>query len=613
MSRIEDLPSPDEIEAKYSKRSSIEDLPSPDEIDAKFSKDESLGSKILSGIEKTGRAVDSVTGAPTRAALYAAQNFENPLSAWANQLGDSQSAPTGKMIAERAGIPDEEFSPTTKNLISMVSQASPFATGIRQLLPQHLQDRLSHLTKSEIAGAGIDMAADPLNFFPAATGIGKLVDGGKAIGKAAVSHGASALSGFTVPAEAVTRLIERPSQIMSARNPGRALEIAQNAENELLARNAFEKQKIQNARKNFRNEFGDKPVDTSDLIDQKNQFISNNQLTAEGKGAITPSEVKEAEDLENSLRTSGSILDAKGAPKRNAGDLQKTADWVQNQIDSFNRPQLPVNRSNRYQSYLGSLNHNLKSKLHEIDPNGLAQSDKQFSEYADKSKFFGNLEKPDKMESFVNSFYGPNKTAMQDAATDLIPNSLEEIKDLATDKVFNGVGPSGSNHGLRNLLAASGIGAGAATHNTPMMAASVALGVLGNPKLQRFAIGNASKGLEYLKNSKAMQAIKENANLINNITDPKLRGTVLQLSQLKNNSPSVPGIFKNVASNDEVQDTPQVFSPEFLTKLKKNPKAIDAIQDEGLRSALKKRIDRMPASSEEPMSDEQIVNQFKNQ
>ena len=34
----------------------------------------SLGQKVLSGIGTAAKAVDSVTGAPTRAAIYAAQN-----------------------------------------------------------------------------------------------------------------------------------------------------------------------------------------------------------------------------------------------------------------------------------------------------------------------------------------------------------------------------------------------------------------------------------------------------------------------------------------------------------------------------------------------------------
>jgi hypothetical protein len=106
-----------------------------------------LGQKSL-GLLGTGlKAVDSVTGAPTRAAISAAQNADTPsdivpsaYKAFKGQFGDmSHEAPTGEDIVKRAGVPE----------------------GI----------------PSKVAGFGMDMAANPLNALgPAAKLAGKAAE-----------------------------------------------------------------------------------------------------------------------------------------------------------------------------------------------------------------------------------------------------------------------------------------------------------------------------------------------------------------------------------------------------------------------------------------------------
>lgn len=63
---------------------------------------------ILSDVAYIAEGIDRVTGAPVRAAIGAAQEGQNPLSAAFDQFGEpSHLAPTGKQIVEKAGVSDE--------------------------------------------------------------------------------------------------------------------------------------------------------------------------------------------------------------------------------------------------------------------------------------------------------------------------------------------------------------------------------------------------------------------------------------------------------------------------------------------------------------------------
>jgi len=101
---------------------------------------DAINSPIGQGVIKAGQFIDSYTGAPTRAAVYAAQRGENPIEAFGSQFGgDSEKAPTGKMIAEKAGASSDE----TLNI------------GDFKFSP------------SGAIGLGLDVALDPTNLFPA--------------------------------------------------------------------------------------------------------------------------------------------------------------------------------------------------------------------------------------------------------------------------------------------------------------------------------------------------------------------------------------------------------------------------------------------------------------
>ncbi len=136
------------------------------QMDSMFPKsnspEQSLGQKTLSAIGTAGKALDSVTGAPTRAAIYAVQNGQNPLKAGWNQFANmTDQAPGGSDIAAKAGLSTED---------------SP---GYLADLPGNIpQDQVPRIrSNADIAGQGIDLTANPLNFAgPILRGVSKVAD-----------------------------------------------------------------------------------------------------------------------------------------------------------------------------------------------------------------------------------------------------------------------------------------------------------------------------------------------------------------------------------------------------------------------------------------------------
>lgn len=124
------------------------------------------GGGIMDTVIKGAQAIDSVGGAPTRAAIYAAQEGKNPISAFASQFGEDPGlAPSGEKIVQRAGV------------------SSP--------------------TAAKVLGFGVDLVADPLNLVP----IGKVASlgaRGASAGVKTVAKGAGAVA--DVAAQGARRL-----------------------------------------------------------------------------------------------------------------------------------------------------------------------------------------------------------------------------------------------------------------------------------------------------------------------------------------------------------------------------------------------------------------------
>lgn len=141
----------------------------------------SFGQKVLSGIETVGKTIDKYTGAPTRAAIGAAQDTKNPLSAFVSQFGEDPSlAPTGRDIVKKAGVPDTALSDIIPSLYSETGEGLALQKG-----------GILDPTASGTAGLAMDFAGDISNVVPGValtksigrTGKGALSLGGKIIGK----------------------------------------------------------------------------------------------------------------------------------------------------------------------------------------------------------------------------------------------------------------------------------------------------------------------------------------------------------------------------------------------------------------------------------------------
>lgn len=131
---------------------------------------------VLDKVVKVAKTIDSYTGAPARAAIGALQDGKNPFSAYGQQFGeDPDHAPTGKQIAQKAGVSDRPIYDISDEQFDYLMDADPLAA--RDL------SGLRAITRSGAAGLGIDVAADPTNLAgPAIRGVAK---GGELLSKTA--------------------------------------------------------------------------------------------------------------------------------------------------------------------------------------------------------------------------------------------------------------------------------------------------------------------------------------------------------------------------------------------------------------------------------------------
>ncbi|MGB1290520.1 MAG: hypothetical protein ACPG5Z_00210 [Pseudoalteromonas sp.] len=129
-----------------------------------------LDSAIETAID-VGETIDSYTGAPTRAAIGALQEGENPFSAFGQQFGEDPSqAPTGKQIAMGAGLSSEKS-------LADISPNMPQFLNPTSLVDQKLKEEGFNIIEKPVkiigegdpldisqagaAGLAVDVAADP--------------------------------------------------------------------------------------------------------------------------------------------------------------------------------------------------------------------------------------------------------------------------------------------------------------------------------------------------------------------------------------------------------------------------------------------------------------------
>lgn len=119
-----------------------------------------IGQGALGAFETGMNKLDSVTGAPVRSAVSKFQDnwkdLPGAVEAYKKQFGeDNSKAPTGRMIAQRAGVPDTALSDVAPSLYSDDPKSWKPSKG-----------GLLDPTASGVAGVGIDMATDPISYIP---------------------------------------------------------------------------------------------------------------------------------------------------------------------------------------------------------------------------------------------------------------------------------------------------------------------------------------------------------------------------------------------------------------------------------------------------------------
>lgn len=135
-------------------------------------------SGVMDKVIAAGKFIDSYTAAPARAAISAVQNDENPLKAFGSQFGEnSDNAPTGKQIAQKAGVSNKSLSDVAPKMFT--DNPDEAASGWRDFLnpisnKPFLKGGAADISASGAAGLGIDLLADPTNIIP----VGSIVKAG---------------------------------------------------------------------------------------------------------------------------------------------------------------------------------------------------------------------------------------------------------------------------------------------------------------------------------------------------------------------------------------------------------------------------------------------------
>jgi hypothetical protein len=472
------------------------------------------GNMALSGLGKAAEFVDRYTGAPVRAGIYAAQGGENPVSAYGKQFGeDSTMAPSGKDIVMRAGVKDEM--PKKGIQPKFVEEEEKKSLG--PAYDKYQENKSNGPTPADVLGVGMDVAADPSLLM---TGAGKALpraakalapigEGAKGIAQKGIAEMSHLTSG--VPAGAAERLMQRPSQVFAAGKEGAALDIGERARNEFKNTAKAQGAKIGEAKKGFLEQFGNKTVDTTPVIDNLNENLSRKGLLDGEEGALSKGEISSLEKLQNSRLQTPS--EAGAINQKPAGSLQHFSDYLDSKIKSFDQKIAPGSSRTPYQAQLVQTRGQVKDLLHNLDTEGLKKADAAYHDYAKKADTLGRLEDPNQMESFINNFYGKNKSLMRENAQGIIPNSIEDIKDLSAAKGFNVTGPSGSHAGLRNMMSFGMMGKGAIQHDPLQILTGLAL----QPQVQKQILGRGAQGLELLDKNPALK--------------PALRGGLINVDQ----------------------------------------------------------------------------------
>jgi hypothetical protein len=172
-------------------------------------------------IQWIGEKVEKYSSGPTRAAISAGLEGNNPASAAWQQFGSDQPAPSGQKIATQVGIPNQnipigQYGGSAPGVMSMIN--------LGENLPgSNIPKGQRYLNPSEEAGVYIEAAADPLNLI--AFGSNKAGKVSKAVSNIAESMAPTAVENAAEIAASAKRLgIPTTPAMMTTNNVVRGLE-----------------------------------------------------------------------------------------------------------------------------------------------------------------------------------------------------------------------------------------------------------------------------------------------------------------------------------------------------------------------------------------------------
>jgi hypothetical protein len=199
---------------------------------------EKIGKGALDAAVWAGKKYDSYTGAPSRAAIAAYQDGQNPLQAFSKQFGADQSkAPVGYDMAGKstpipftdASLPPASDEPLASFTGEQAMAAAPLVLGplgllgpiARPFMPQSFKDRVFQPSARDLIGTAIDVGADPTNLIPAVDMVKGALKGASVTAKGALSAGRAGLEllpAGTAVAKGLDAVGEAPRAVSQALN-----------------------------------------------------------------------------------------------------------------------------------------------------------------------------------------------------------------------------------------------------------------------------------------------------------------------------------------------------------------------------------------------------------
>lgn len=341
-----------------------------------------------------------------------------------------------------AGKAAENLYNTYENPKDAPESASEYLTG--PLQEAGVQGALG--AGGEVLGAGLSAAAK--------TPMGQAVGSGLSkVGQFIAEKGKGALGAIGrlatgVDKDAMVRQLERPVETAAMEQPTAVYELGQKGIGEMDAKQMALGKDVNIAKNSLVKTQGADAVDErvkESILKQGGRFLSENRESPSGYSGITRNQAHEI---------LGYMQDISDGTVEDLVKMRDSLDWVENLAEKWGAQSLSP-----YERYLMSLRGQINGGLRQINPEFKAANE-AYSNFKNQSEILGKPTERRAESVFNNLYGGANKTAQQNAASQVLPtDTLESAKDIAANKAFGKIGPAGSEQGIRNMAKAAIAGA----------------------------------------------------------------------------------------------------------------------------------------------------------